>query len=50
MSSKEIKIMYKAWFHEEVKDKWISEREPYERWLERKLYEAQTKQNKHDNE
>jgi hypothetical protein len=38
-----IKIMYKAWFDAEMRDKWISEREPYERWLERKLFEAQQK-------
>lgn len=48
MEAKEIKIMYKAWFHEETTDKWISEIEPYERWLERKLYEAQNKSQKSD--
>lgn len=48
MKAKEIKIMYKAWFNVETKDKWISEREPYERWLERKLYEAQSKSQESD--
>jgi len=28
-------------YHEETKDKWIYEREPDERWLERKLYKSQ---------
>ena len=47
MEAKDIKIMYKAWFHEEMKDKWISNRETaYEAWLERKLYDSQNKSQK----